>query len=171
MGNHYKYVLSTQTAGETRRLGYLLGRHLNTGVVLRLTGDLGCGKTCFVQGLARGLGVPDQYPVTSPTYALMHDFPGRMPLVHVDLYRIQGETDAESIGLWDVIDSGTVVAVEWADRLDDAYWPGSCLHIAFDTRTDDSRRITLIACGLQMVNLIKEIGTLWSQGGDGLQQS
>jgi tRNA threonylcarbamoyladenosine biosynthesis protein TsaE len=161
MDIQYSYALSTHSAEETRHLGYLFGQHLKSGSVLRLVGELGCGKTCFVQGLAKGLDVPDAYPVTSPTYALMHDFPGRIPLVHVDLYRIHGEADADSIGLWEVVNEPVIVAVEWADRLDVDYWPESSIEIRFAPREDDSRSIVLNACGLQMVNLIQEIGTLW----------
>ena len=164
MDSLFRYVLTTRTAEETQRFGFLLGQHIKTGLVLRLTGNLGCGKTCFVQGLARGLDVPDEYPVTSPTYALMHEFPGRLTLFHVDLYRIHNETDADTIGLWEVIGHRNIVAVEWADRLDAAYWPEASIQIDFQTSGDDTRKVTVIACGLQVVDLIKEIGTSWNKG-------
>jgi tRNA threonylcarbamoyladenosine biosynthesis protein TsaE len=154
-------VITTHSAAETRRLGRLLGRQLQTGIVLRLSGGLGCGKTCFVQGLAQGLDVPAEYPVTSPTYALMHDFPGRLTLIHVDLYRLHDATDAENIGLWEAMDGQAVVAIEWANRLDEIHWPDASLQIAFERPAAQTRSIALIGCGLQMVNLIKQVGTLW----------
>ena len=161
MSRRIEQVITTHSAAETRSLGKLLGRQLQTGVILRLNGDLGCGKTCFVQGLARGLDVPPEYPVTSPTYALMHDFPGRLTLIHVDLYRLHDASDAENIGLWEAMDGQAVVAIEWADRLEDDLWPEASLQIAFERPAARTRSITLIGCGLQMVNLIKEVGILW----------
>ena len=110
----------TKSARQTQLLGRCIGEHLLGGTVIKLTGPLGSGKTCLVQGLAQGLEVPRGYDITSPTYALVHEYPGRLPLVHVDLYRIADEMDAEAIGLWDLIDPLTVVAVEWADRFDDS---------------------------------------------------
>ncbi len=161
MGTRFEYHLTTGSAEETQRLGCLRGRHASAGVVVRLNGDLGCGKTCFVQGLARGLDVPADCAVTSPTYALMHDYPGRLPLIHVDLYRINDDADAETIGLWDAVDDRTVVTVEWADRLSEHYWPKESIEVRFETGTDDTRDITIIACGLQMTDLVKKIGALW----------
>jgi tRNA threonylcarbamoyladenosine biosynthesis protein TsaE len=147
----------TRTADQTRKLGELIGSHLQCGAVIQLIGALGSGKTCFVQGLARGLAVPREYDITSPTYALVHEYPGRLALAHVDLYRIADEMDAEAIGLLDLMDDRTVVAVEWADRLADGFWPRESLHIHFHTRDDESRCIQLFGYGLQIGNLIKEI--------------
>ena len=152
----------TQTADQTRELGELIGSRLQSGVVIRLVGTLGSGKTCFVQGLARGLAVPPEYGVTSPTYALVHEYPGRLPLAHVDLYRIAGEMDAEAIGLLDLMDSRTVVAVEWSDRLEDGFWPREALHVHFQTQNDETRCIQLFGYGLQTGNLIKEVLALWN---------
>jgi tRNA threonylcarbamoyladenosine biosynthesis protein TsaE len=152
----------TRTADQTRELGELIGSLLKSGAVLRLVGTLGSGKTCFVQGLARGLAVPAGYDVTSPTYTLVHEYPGRLPLAHVDLYRISDEMDAEAIGLLDLMDDRTVVAVEWSDRLDDGFWPRESLHIVFQTRKDESRCIQLFGYGLQIGNLIKEVLALWN---------
>lgn len=152
----------TQTADQTQELGELIGSRLQSGTVIRLVGTLGSGKTCFVQGLARGLAVPRGYDVTSPTYTLVHEYPGRLPLAHVDLYRIADEMDAEAIGLLDLMDSRTVVAVEWADRLDDGFWPEEALHVHFSTRDDESRCIQLFGYGLQIGNLIKEVLASWN---------
>jgi tRNA threonylcarbamoyladenosine biosynthesis protein TsaE len=152
----------TRNADQTRELGALIGSRLRSGMVIRLVGTLGSGKTCFVQGLARGLAVPPEYAVTSPTYALVHEYPGRLPLAHVDLYRIADEMDAEAIGLSDLMDSRTVVAVEWADRLDDGFWPREALHIIFQPRDDETRCIQLFGYGLQIGNLINEVLALWN---------
>jgi tRNA threonylcarbamoyladenosine biosynthesis protein TsaE len=126
-----------------------------------LTGDLGSGKTCFVQGLALGLAVPAGYEITSPTYTLVHEYPGRLALVHADLYRIADELDAESIGLEEYFSAGTVLAVEWADRLADEFWPVTSLKICFHVQDAESRRLQLFAYGLQLVDLIKEVVAKW----------
>ncbi len=155
----------TESARQTQLLGRYIGERLRSGTIIKLTGALGSGKTCFVQGLAQGLEVPPGYEVTSPTYTLMHEYPGRLPLVHVDLYRIADEMDVEAIGLWDISDPETVVAVEWADRIKDAFWPRESWQIDFQTLEDETRRIQLIGYGLHIGNLIKEVLSFWDAGG------
>jgi tRNA threonylcarbamoyladenosine biosynthesis protein TsaE len=164
MGESPECHIVTQTAEQTRLLGELIGSRLQHGTVILLVGTLGTGKTRFVQGLARGLAVPREYAVTSPTYALIHEYPGRLPLAHVDLYRIADEMDAEAIGLSELMDSRTVMAVEWADRLHDGFWPREALHVHFQLRADDIRCIQLFGCGLQIGNLIKEVLALRKEG-------
>ncbi len=160
------FELITKTAHQTQQLGRYIGERLQSGTIIKLTGELGSGKTCFVQGLAQGLEVPQGYEITSPTYTLIHEYPGRLPLVHVDLYRIADEMDAEAIGLWDIGDPGTVMAVEWADRLEDAFWPRESWQINFETLGDDTRRIQLIGYGLHIGDLIKEVLSFWDGGSD-----
>jgi tRNA threonylcarbamoyladenosine biosynthesis protein TsaE len=161
MSTRHCIEIFTRNARETRHVGRLIGEHLQTGVCLRLTGDLGSGKTCFVQGLAQGLAVPAGYEVTSPTYTLVHEYPGRLALVHADLYRLADELDAESIGLGEYFGAGTVLAVEWADRLADEFWPTPSLEICFHAQDDETRRLQLKAYGLQIIDLIKEVLAKW----------
>jgi tRNA threonylcarbamoyladenosine biosynthesis protein TsaE len=132
---------------------------LDRGICLQLKGELGSGKTCFVQGLARGLGVPETYEITSPTYSLINEYAGRLPLYHVDLYRLEEQVDFESIGLDDVLAEDAVVAVEWAERLPRKYWPRSGLIITFAFDPDDNRLIRLFGDGHQNDILIKELIT------------
>jgi tRNA threonylcarbamoyladenosine biosynthesis protein TsaE len=153
--------IMSSSAQQTWELGKLVGEILQKGLVVRLTGDLGSGKTCFVQGLATGLQVPHDYAVTSPTYALIHDYPGRLPLVHVDLYRIADELDAENIGMWELLNAKTVIAVEWADRINKALWPVDSLLIEFKIMMAETRKIRLFGYGLQIADLIKEVRALW----------
>lgn len=155
-------TLVTKTADETRKLSFDIGKRLQISTILRLMGGLGSGKTCFVQGLAKGLEVPEGYEITSPTYTLVHEYPGRLPLVHIDLYRIHDEFDAEAIGLWEILDQESIVVVEWADRLRDEFWPETpTLVIEFQIQNHEIRQLKLFGYGLQISNLIKEIGTLW----------
>lgn len=162
--------LISKDAEQTRQLGRLIGQLLQKGIVIRLIGDLGAGKTCFVQGLAAGLEIPDTYAVTSPTYTLINEFPGRLPLFHVDLYRIHSGEDAEAIGFYDIIAPNHVVVVEWADRLVDSDYPPEALTLHFQPHADDSRRIALIGSGLTTRNLIIKIGSLWDARKDEIPQ-
>jgi tRNA threonylcarbamoyladenosine biosynthesis protein TsaE len=164
MHTHDNYTILTTTPDQTRRLGLLIGSLVQSSAIIKLIGELGSGKTCFVQGLASGLDVPEDFDITSPTYTLIHEYPGRIPLYHVDLYRLRGEMEAEDIGLWDLFDQKAVVAVEWADRLSDSLWPADAMTIQFDARIDDNRDIRIFGSGLKIVNLIKEIGKLWIDG-------
>ncbi|MBS3758251.1 MAG: tRNA (adenosine(37)-N6)-threonylcarbamoyltransferase complex ATPase subunit type 1 TsaE [Desulfobacterales bacterium] len=109
--------IHTASSDETRRLGTMVGRALAEPASIGLTGDLGCGKTVFVQGLARGLAVPDRYAVTSPTYTLINEYPGRLPFFHVDLYRITGADELTDIGMDDLAAGRGVIVIEWAERL------------------------------------------------------
>jgi tRNA threonylcarbamoyladenosine biosynthesis protein TsaE len=105
----------TTSSEETRALGEALGRVLLAararGEVAALAGPLGAGKTTFVQGLARGLGAGGY--VRSPTFVLVHHYPGPLPLYHVDLYRI-GQADLDTLGLEEIMESDGVTAIEWA---------------------------------------------------------
>lgn len=131
----------THSAAETRRLARQLLKELPARAVLALHGDLGSGKTCFVQGLAGALGI--RQPVTSPTFTLVHEYKGKRRLVHADLYRIRSEDDALSLGLEEYFDTDGVVAIEWAERIA-GLLPSSAIHIQFETLdTPRARRVTI----------------------------
>ena len=108
--------MTSRSEAATRALARALAAKLTPGTVLLLSGDLGAGKTAFVKGIAEGLGI-DAGDVTSPTFTLVHEYRGgRLPLIHVDLYRLD-RAELDDIGLdADLADAG-VVAIEWADRL------------------------------------------------------
>jgi len=157
----------TRSAESTQALGQSIGQHLTTATVIGLTGDLGCGKTVLVQGLARGLGVPDTYYITSPSYTLINEYPGRFTLYHVDLYRLAGAADFEDIGLHDILDGDGIVAVEWAERLDERRFTEH-LQIHMEITDDHSRKIRLTAYGHETGNLIKSLE--YSNAEDGLKE-
>ena len=111
---------TTRSAEETESLAETFAKTLPPGAVVALFGNLGAGKTAFVRGLARGLGVADD--ICSPTYALVHEHPG---LVHFDMYRISGPGDLESTGWYDYLGSNCVIAVEWSEHILDELPPGT----------------------------------------------
>ncbi len=150
-------TLATHSPEETVALGQALGRRLPPGSVVLLFGQLGSGKTAFAQGLARGLAVPDTYPVTSPTYTLINEYPGQLPFFHVDLYRLPQPADPEEIGLLDLFASNGVVAVEWSERLHPGDRPAKRLEIRFDVAGGTLRSIRIIAYGLDPSDLLQDL--------------
>lgn len=153
--------ITTHDPEQTRRLAQCLGQQIQQRMVLRLNGDLGSGKTCFAQGLARGLGVPEGYDITSPTYTLINEYPGRLPLFHIDLYRLEDGFDAEMIGLWEIFSFEAVVAVEWPERLPEDAWPENNIKIELSSIDTGQHQIKLIGYGLGTDNLILEAVKLY----------
>ena len=139
----------------TNRLGRAIGSVLTGGESLALSGALGAGKTALVRGIAVGLGAPAE-AVSSPTFVLLHEYRGRLPLVHIDLYRIRSPKEAESIGLADYLSGSTVVAVEWADRAP-GILPDDRLEIELRHRTVQGRSIQLRANGPLSATLLTRI--------------
>jgi len=134
------WQVETRSERETKELAKELAQKLRGGEVICLMGELGSGKTTFVQGLAEGLGV--KAPIISPTFTLVREYFGRLPLFHVDAYRLNGLTVDEiqsQIGLWEYMERGGVVAIEWADLITDAL-PAERLDITF-SHTPNGRLI------------------------------
>ena len=128
----------THSEEETVQLGRDLALSLGPGCVVLLHGELGAGKTAFVRGLAAGLGVPDD-EVSSPTFMLIQQYRGRMPLVHVDLYRITA-AETEELGLDDLGERG-VIAIEWGEKL--IRPPAEAVQIVIEDAGATLRRITM----------------------------
>lgn len=128
----------TRSAAETEALGAAVGRALTGGAVLALFGGLGMGKTAFVRGLAAGRGLEAE--VSSPTFALVHEYGGQPPLVHFDMYRVTGWDDLYSTGFFDYIDAGCILAVEWSENVEGAL-PEEALRFRFARREDGAREI------------------------------
>lgn len=145
----------TTSPDETEALGQRLGLLLSPPALLLLRGDLGAGKTCFVRGLARGLGVPVDEPVTSPTYALMHHYQGRHELYHFDLYRLGGWTDLEEIGFDEYVSSGKIAVVEWSERADGCGLEG--IEITFRVQEGESRCIEFSATAEKDMALLRHL--------------
>jgi tRNA threonylcarbamoyladenosine biosynthesis protein TsaE len=135
-------ILETRDAEHTRALAARLARVARAGDLVCLVGDLGAGKTQFAKGFAVGLGVTEV--VNSPTFVLMAEYPGRLPLFHLDLYRLDDAADALAGGLLDERQLAGVVLVEWGERLGAAL-PTTRLDVVIDGIGDAPRRIVLRA--------------------------
>jgi tRNA threonylcarbamoyladenosine biosynthesis protein TsaE len=136
-------TFQTNSAEETRALAERLGYLLQPGDVLCLIGDLGAGKTTLTQGLARGLGLPADEPVNSPTFTLLAEHPGgRFPLYHFDVYRLPNSSGLYDLAFDEYLAAGGVVVIEWADRIVDAL-PPDRLDIALTGTGDDKRVLTI----------------------------
>jgi tRNA threonylcarbamoyladenosine biosynthesis protein TsaE len=107
-------TVHTTSEAETARVGCELGECITHGTSVALVGPLGAGKTVLVGGLCRGLGIDEH--VVSPTFILMETFEGRLPVVHVDLYRLEHERELEELGVFDFLRNGAVLLAEWGDR-------------------------------------------------------
>jgi tRNA threonylcarbamoyladenosine biosynthesis protein TsaE len=150
------FEIITYSPDQTQALGLQFGEALKGGMVLSLEGDLGCGKTVFVKGLAQGLSVPDSIYVTSPSYAIIHEYPGRLPLFHADLYRIEDPADIDELGLLDFFDESNVVAIEWAERIREALPPDGMM-LRFEIVNDFVRKISMKASGLQAMDMLRTL--------------
>ena len=127
---------------ETEALGAELAGRLEPGDVVAFTGDLGAGKTAFVRGLARGLGVQDR--VTSPTFTIVNEYEGgRLPLFHFDLYRLGSADELFDIGWEDYLARGGVCAVEWSERMEELLEPGT-IRVDLRRGEDESRRVITV---------------------------
>ncbi|MCL4503544.1 MAG: tRNA (adenosine(37)-N6)-threonylcarbamoyltransferase complex ATPase subunit type 1 TsaE [Deltaproteobacteria bacterium] len=136
----------THSPAETRAVATRLAAWLVPGDIIALNGELGSGKTEFVHGLAAGLEVPPEAPVASPSFALVHEYPGRLLLVHLDLYRLE-DLPAEMLpDLEEYLSGGGVVAVEWAQRLTPLL-AGDYLEIRLAILSDTDRQLTLVGHG------------------------
>jgi tRNA threonylcarbamoyladenosine biosynthesis protein TsaE len=128
------------SAEATEAAGERLGRTLGPGAVVALTGELGAGKTCFVQGLVRGLGAAVR--ATSPTFVLVNEYKGRVPVHHVDAYRTDTMTELMDLGLLEMIGGEGVTLIEWADKLTPLL-PPDTIHVQIAGVGDEPRTITI----------------------------
>ncbi|MBO8128791.1 MAG: tRNA (adenosine(37)-N6)-threonylcarbamoyltransferase complex ATPase subunit type 1 TsaE [Peptococcaceae bacterium] len=139
---------------ETRAIGEWLGKLLRPGDIICLYGGLGAGKTAFAQGVARGLGITGR--VTSPTFTLINEYQGRLPLYHFDAYRLEGADDFALLGYEEYFYDEGVALVEWADRVAEAL-PPERLDIRIERTGESMRVLHFKAYGEQYLKLLKEI--------------
>ena len=133
-------TLTSSGPDETQAIAERFALGLGPGAVIGLTGELGAGKTCFVQGLVRGLGVTTR--ATSPTFVLVNEYRGRLPVHHVDAYRVAGPAEMVDIGLPELIDGDGITLIEWADRVEPLL-PARTIRVHLDGLSDNPRTITI----------------------------
>lgn len=148
-------VLRTASSAATKEVAGIVADHVRGGDLLLLVGDMGAGKTTFVQGFASALGVDE--PVTSPTFTLARTYPGRLPVHHVDVYRLERLAEVGDLGLGELIDSNGVTLVEWGDVIRAAL-PTSYLEVRFEFGDEpDDRTIA-----------VRAVGSVWHARADAL---
>jgi tRNA threonylcarbamoyladenosine biosynthesis protein TsaE len=155
----YSWNLELSSPSDTEALGQAIGKAVVGGEVLALIGDLGAGKTAFVRGIAVGLDAPLDC-VSSPTFVLIHEYRGRLPLIHVDLYRLCTESEAGNIGLEDYFTDRSVGAIEWADRFP-RLLPPDRLEVRLMHKDPNTRTASATAHGPHSLTLLRKVQTAW----------
>lgn len=136
----YMTKLISHSPEETIEYAEKIGSLLNGGEIIAYKGSMGAGKTTFTRGLCIGLGLPDE--VTSPTFALVNEYRGKITLYHFDMYRIQSADDLETTGFYDYISDDSVLAVEWSENISEAL-PQNTIYITFDRIDENTREIII----------------------------
>ena len=151
-----EWKVVTDSPQKTKALAEMIGRAVSAGTLITLSGDLGAGKTTFTQGLAKGLDIDRK--VTSPTFTIMKEYKGRLPLYHIDAYRLENIT--QDLGFEEYIDGDGVCVIEWANFIEYVL-PEQLLNIEFTINDDDSRTLTLQGHGEKYEEVISKICTQW----------
>lgn len=158
--NSSNFIVETTSTRETKAWGRRLASMLEGGELLALVGDLGVGKTCFIKGLARGLSLREEQ-ILSPTFTMIQEHHGRLPLYHIDLYRLE-DVDLEDMGLREYLFSTAVTAVEWYERLREA---GELdrISIRISYSAANSRRIEFEGVGERYSELIERLRSRFAE--------
>lgn len=130
----------TKSETETQQAGTELVKTLAPGSVVAMYGDLGAGKTAFVRGMTRGLGI--NFPVSSPTFNVVNEYPGKVPMFHFDMYRLGSADELFDIGWDDYLERGGICAVEWSENVEEAFEPGT-VKVTITKLGDSEREITV----------------------------
>ncbi|MFP3984221.1 MAG: tRNA (adenosine(37)-N6)-threonylcarbamoyltransferase complex ATPase subunit type 1 TsaE [Desulfurivibrionaceae bacterium] len=142
---------------KTGDLGCRLGRTARPGDIITLAGDLGAGKTTLTQFIGRGLEVPSSYYITSPTFNLLQEYPGRLPFYHIDLYRLTTVDEFEDLGFEEYMYGEGLTVIEWPDRLG-GLMPADRLEIELTIKSETARSAELICHGTYLLpDLIREL--------------
>ncbi|MGQ9784401.1 MAG: tRNA (adenosine(37)-N6)-threonylcarbamoyltransferase complex ATPase subunit type 1 TsaE [Armatimonadota bacterium] len=144
-------IYTSRSAEDTILLGERLGRLLNAGSIVALYGNLGAGKTILVKGIARGLGI--NATIHSPTFTLIHEHPGPIPLYHIDLYRVE-EKDLDFVGIDEYLEMEGIVVIEWAEKIK-SLLPSDRLDVELRTTNENSRVITLSSSSPKIIPVIE----------------
>jgi len=149
--------MQSKSTSQTIRIGKSIGSRLRAGDVVGLAGELGAGKTQFIKGLAVGAGVGKPTYVSSPSFTLINEYPGKVPFYHIDLFRLESQKEAEGLGLEDYLHGEGITAIEWADKIP-SLLPGEMLSIHIAYTGKNTRSIEMIGKGKRYEELLKEFG-------------
>ena len=151
-----KVVLRTRSERETIQFGKQIGKRLQPGDVVALIGELGAGKTHLIKGLAQGAGVEQPDAVTSPSFTFIHEYKGRIPFYHIDLYRLATEEEGEALGLDEYLGGRGITAIEWADKIP-SLLPKEVLWIRMRYLKPHGRSIHILGKGPRYGQLVKKL--------------
>jgi tRNA threonylcarbamoyladenosine biosynthesis protein TsaE len=146
-------VFETRSERETEKLGESLGRLLERGDFIALSGDLGAGKTAFARGVARGIGINED--ITSPTFTIINEYDGILPLAHMDVYRLKSVEELANVGFDDYLE-GFVVVMEWAEKVKEML-PQDLLWVEIEAVDEKRRKISLKSNGKHYDKILQEL--------------
>ena len=149
-------TLMSDSPGTTLAIGRAIGQAAEPGLVVALIGPLGAGKTLLVRGVAEGLSVADPTTVCSPTFVLIQEYTGRLPIYHFDSYRLTSPKDFGALGPEEYFEGNGICLVEWADRVA-IHLPGERLEIRIELRSESDRTLQLYAMGQRAQRVLQEV--------------
>ena len=152
-----KLMVTSRSPEETFLIGKIIGLNLIEKDIVALVGDLGAGKTCLAQGIARGLGVPDEYQITSPSFTLINEYQGRIMLYHFDLYRLSRASEMEDMGYEEYFFGQGVSVIEWADKVTDIL-PHESLFVLINYTDENERNIIISGQEKKIAMISEELG-------------
>ena len=148
--------LISRNPDDTLEIGRIVGEELAAGDVVALIGDLGTGKTCFTQGIARALDVSEEYCITSPTFTLINEYPGRINLYHMDMYRISDARETLDMGFEDYLTGEGICVVEWAEKIAHML-PEEAVFVHITYIDENERDLILAGCMEKMKRIAKAL--------------
>jgi len=149
-------IVKTDKPEETEEVGKALGAHLGPGDIVFLIGELGSGKTCFTRGIACGLGIAKTVPIVSPTFTLINEYPGKTPLFHFDLYRIEDSERIFDLGYQEYFYGKGVAVIEWGEKVTHLF-PDEYFLVLFSSAFDEKREIKIKGKGKRFIDIIKSL--------------
>lgn len=150
--------IESDSAACTFAIGFAVGEKAEKGDIFALSGELGAGKTCFTGGLAGGLGVGEDYVITSPTFTLVNEYPGRCRLYHFDVYRLEQIGELDDLGYDEYVSGNGVVAIEWAEKIEKAL-PADTIFMQFIYKDENTRVIRIEGPKKRVQELVQDIKT------------
>ncbi|MDH4265801.1 MAG: tRNA (adenosine(37)-N6)-threonylcarbamoyltransferase complex ATPase subunit type 1 TsaE [Deltaproteobacteria bacterium] len=155
--------VKTKSPEQTMHLGRICGELLTQGSVIALMGDLGTGKTVFVKGVAKGVGVADEGEVTSPSFVLVNEYQGRFPVYHVDLYRLHNAEEVEDLGWEELTCPPGVTLIEWAEKVLQLL-PEERTEVHLEWVSAVERKLMFVGKGKVARGLVQTLGEKWMKG-------